>query len=93
MIISAEKIQRRIEQTGLLQSQINRIGALISSQSASAQTFVGLPRIFILIRQASFKSSLSAALKDTQNVSRLRNFPTGKRIEELEKSSGSLLFL
>src|SRR5947209_2777744 len=82
MIVRPKKVQRRIEQTRLLQSKVNRIGALGRSESARAQSFVGLTRIFVSVRQPSFQASLTTALEHTQNISRLRDFPTRQRIEE-----------
>jgi hypothetical protein len=86
MIIRAEKVQRRIEQSRLLQSEINRIGPLRRAQSTGAQALIGLPGIFVFIRQPGFQTPLTTTLEYTQDVSRLRNLPARQRIEKREDS-------
>src|ERR1041385_5420206 len=82
MIICAGKIQSRIEQTRFLQSQVNRISSLGGAESPRTQTLVGLAWIFVPVGQSGFQTAATAAFKHTQNVSRLRDFPTGQRIKE-----------
>src|SRR5438132_10258825 len=82
MIVGAQKVQRRIEQTSLLQSKINRIGALRRAESARAQALVRFARIFIPVGQTCFQTPLAAPLKDPQDISRLRNFPARQRVEK-----------
>ena len=86
MIVRAEKIQRRIEQSCFLQSEKHRIGALRGAEAARAESLVRLARIFFFVRQADFEPSLSATLKHTQNVSRLRDLPTRNRIEQAQQT-------
>src|SRR5438309_8915052 len=92
MIVGAEKIQSRIEQARLLQAEENRIGAVVGAKATRAQTLVGLPRVFFLVCQSDFESTLAAALKHAQNISRLRDFPTRDRIEKIKQPFHSLLF-
>src|SRR5262249_34059541 len=91
MIIRAGKIERRIEQSCLLQSKKYGIGALCSAEATSAQSLVGLAGIFFFIGQANFEPSLAAALKNAQDISRLRNLPTRNRIKQAEKTFDSSL--
>src|SRR5229473_6387121 len=93
MIVRAEIVQRRIEQPRLLQTEINRVGALRSSQSARAQAFVRLARIFVFVRQADFQTSLAATLEHAQDISRLRNFPARHWIEKRQDSFQFFLFI
>ena len=82
MIIRAQEIQGWIKQPRLLQSQIDRIGALSSSQPARAQALIRFARLFIFVRQPGFQTPLTTALEDAQDVARLRDLPTRKRIEK-----------
>src|SRR5713101_1832936 len=84
MIVRAQIVQRRIEQPRLLQTEINRVGALRSSQSARAQAFV---------RLAYFQTSLAATLEHAQDISRLRNFPARHWIEKRQDSFQFFLFI
>src|ERR1044072_1278380 len=92
MIVRAEKVQRRIHEARLLQSEKNRIGALRSAEAARAESLVRLARIFFFVRQAHFQPSLAAALKHAQHVSRLRDLPTRNRIEQTQKTFRASLF-
>src|SRR6266566_4674773 len=68
MIIRAEKVECRIMQPGLLQAEINRISSLRGPQTAGAQSLVRLARILVLVRQANFQTTLTAAFKDAQDI-------------------------
>ena len=92
MIVGAEKVQRGIEQTCLLQSKKNRIGAIVCAKAARAQTFVRFAWLLFLVRQSYFQTPSSATFKHAQHVSRLRNLPTRQRIEKLEQTFRATLF-
>src|SRR5687768_15457671 len=91
MIIRAQKIERRIQQTRFLYPQVNRIGTIIGSQSARAQAFVRFARLFLFVRQTYFESPPSAALENPQNVSRLRDLPARQWIQKSKKAPGAPL--
>src|ERR1043166_3559336 len=93
MIVRAEKVQRRIEQTRLLQSEKDRIRALRSAKATRAESLVRLAGILFFIRQTDFEPSLSTTLKHTQDISGLRDFPTRYRIEQTQKSFHTPLFV
>src|SRR5437667_3792908 len=82
MIVAAEKVQRGIQQARFLQSEINRIGALGSAESARAQAFIRLARIFILVGQSGLQTPFPASFEHPEDVSRLGNFPARQRIEK-----------
>src|SRR5438045_6747714 len=92
MIVGAEKIQSGIEQARLLQAKKNRIGAVVGAKATRAQALVGLPRVFFLVGQSDFQSTLAAALKHAQDISRLRDLPTRDRIQKIKQPFHSLLF-
>jgi hypothetical protein len=80
MIVRAEKIQRRIHQACFLNSEKDRISSIVRSEPARTQPFVRFAAFFFLIGKSDFETTSPATLKDTQNISRLRNFPSRKRI-------------
>src|SRR5260370_41993520 len=82
MIICAEKVQGWIHQTRLLQSKENRIGPLGSSKTARTESFVGLSGILVFVWQPNFQTSFATALKHTQHIPRLGDFPTWNGIEQ-----------
>src|SRR5215471_16766325 len=86
MIVRAEKIQSRIEQTRLLQPQVNRIRSLRGAESARTQTLVRFAGIFVSIRQPRFQTPATTAFENAENVSRLRDFPTRQRIQERQNA-------
>src|SRR6184192_2097324 len=92
MIVGAEKIQSGIEEARLLQAKKNRIGAVIGAKATRAQALVRLAWVFFLVGQSHFQSTPAAALKDAQNISRLRNFPTRDGIQKIKQPFHSLLF-
>ena len=82
VVVGAKKIERRIEKSRFLQTQIDRIGAVIRAKSARAQPFVGFASLFFFVRIADLETAFAAAFEYTQNVSGLRYFPTGQRIQD-----------
>ena len=91
LIVGAEKVECRIEKARLLQSEINRIRAVVRAEAARAQAFVGLAGIFFLVGIADLETPFAATLKDAKNVARLRNFPAGQRVELWQPSLECLL--
>src|ERR1044072_7338292 len=93
MIVRAEKIERRIEQSCFLQSEKHGLGAVGSPEDTRAETFVRLTRFFFFVSQANFEPSLPATLEHTQHVARLRDLPARNRIEQAQQTfPASLLF-
>src|SRR5215471_8119963 len=82
MIVCAQKVQRRIEESRLLQSKIDGICSLRGAESTRTQSLVRLARIFVFVRQARFQTPLAAALEDAENIPGLRNLPARQRIEK-----------
>src|SRR5207253_3663394 len=92
MVVSAEKIERRIEQPRFLYSQIDGISSLIGAKTARAQALVGFARVFIFIRIANFQSALPSSLENAQHVPWLRDLPARQRIEKSQQSLTAPLF-
>src|ERR1051326_7851367 len=86
MIISHEKVQRRIHQACLFESEKDRISALCGAEAARAESLVRLAGIFFLVRQPNVKPAFAAALEHAQHISRLRDLPTRNRIDQTEKT-------
>src|ERR1051326_711193 len=86
MIISPEKVQRRIHQACLLESEKDGIGALCCAKAARAESLVRLAGILFFVRQSNFESAFATALEHAQHVSRLRDLPTRNRIDHTEKT-------
>src|ERR1043165_5157822 len=93
MIVRAEKVEGRIEQTRFLYPEENRIGALRGAKTTRAESLVRLARIFFLIRQTNFEPPLPAAFKHAQDITRLRNLPARQRIEQTQKAFRASLFV
>src|ERR1044072_8169171 len=93
MIIRAEKVECRIEQTRFLYPEENRIGALCGAETARAESFVRLARIFFLVRQTNLEPALPTPLKHTEHISGLRNLPAGQWIEQTQKAFCASLFV
>ncbi len=91
MIVGAEKVERRIVQTRLLQTEINRIGTLCCAETTSTQALVRLPRIFILVGQSNLQTTLASAFEHAQDIAGLRDLPTRDWIEKRKHAFGSSL--
>ncbi len=82
MIVRAEKVERRIVQPRLLQTEINRIGTLGRAETSGAQSLVGFAGIFVFVGQSDFQTSFAAAFEDAQDIAGLRDFPARNWIQK-----------
>ena len=82
VIVGAEEVERRVEQTSLLQPNENRVGAVLSTESAIAQTCSRTARFFACFRNTDFRTKASAPFKDAENVAGLSDLKARQRIEE-----------
>ena len=91
VIVRAEKVERRVEQTRLLQAEIDGVGAVVGAEAARAESLVGRAGVFLAVGQADFETALAAALEDAQDIAGLRNLPARERVEEGEPALCELL--
>ena len=81
VVVGSQKIQRRIEQAGLLQPEKNRVRAVGRAQTAIAQPRAGPAGIFFGFRNARFRAKPSAALENSKDVAGLGNLELRQRVE------------
>ena len=79
MIVRTEQAQGRVEQTGFLKSDENRIGAQVGAKSAYGEFDIRSTGIFLSIGQAGNRSATATAFKDAKDVAGLRDFPSRER--------------
>src|ERR1700682_265829 len=91
MIVGSQKIESRVKQARLLQSQIDRISAVAGAKAARTQTLIRFTVVFIFVGNSNFQSSLATPLKHPQDVAGLSNFPMRNRIQKIEKALFSLI--
>src|SRR5438552_7041523 len=82
LVIRPGKMEQWIKQSGLLQSQKNRVGAQQRSKSSFAQFYVRPPRPLIQLRNSDFGFLLPSALENPEYVAGLRNLPPLDRLQE-----------
>ena len=71
VVVRAHKIERRVEQACLLQTEIDGIGTIIGAEAAWAKAFVRLAVLFFSIRVANLKTTFAASFEHTKNVAGL----------------------
>src|SRR5438067_12311430 len=75
LIVGSREIQQRIEQSCLLQSYKNGIGAPPRAISATTELRVRSARLILWLRIAHLAGLAPSAFKDPQHISRLRRLP------------------
>jgi len=71
VVVGTQKVQCRVEQSGLRQADEHGIGAVLRPKSSSAQPGAGLAGILERIGQADLLRITPATLEDPQDVGRL----------------------
>jgi hypothetical protein len=84
VIVRAEKVERRVEQPRLLQTDEHGVGAVERSQPAIAQPVARPPRFFERLGDARLELESATTLENSQDVPRLRHFKPRERVEERE---------
>ena len=75
-------MEQRIQQSGLLQSQKDGIGAVQSSKSPLAQFYVRPAGPLVQLGNSKFGFLFSSPLKNPQHIARLRDLPALNRFQK-----------
>src|ERR1700722_13363762 len=75
LVVRAGEAEQRIEQTGFLETQKNRVGAQQRAESSLSQFHVRLSWFFFQRWNSNFRFFLAAAFENAEHVAGLGNFP------------------
>lgn len=92
VIIGTSEIERRIEQSGFLESDEDGVGSVCGAKSAITEPGSGAAGFFEAFGDGSIRNEASTSFEDTQDVSWLSNFEARKRIEVRKDSFASRFF-
>ena len=78
----SEEVERRVDQASLLEAEERRVGAVLGAEATVAQPVkYGPAGILQAVGDADLGPEPAAALEDAEDVARLRDLITRKRIE------------